>query len=325
MKNKLITLIFVLLLSIPGFAQNDLGTIDDYGRIAMTPVLPTTMGDMPDNSRNRLLSKLQQVVSKNGLGGVAIQPQFIITATVDVTSKDITSTAPPMVAMRMEITMYIIDYVNKTTFASVTVSTKGVGKSDTKAYNAGIKNLNPKSSKVRSFIKTGKNKIIEYYNTQCDVIIKEAQTLEKQNKYEEAIHKLITIPEICQECYFKAMDAIDPIYKKMIGETCGEDITAAKTALENNNIEDAKKYLSKIQAGTDCYDDAVDLAKQVNSMQTVVNEEEGIEQASTEEFVLRATAPATREEKVSAYKQVGHDYNQTQTPEEYNVESVDEW
>ena len=323
MKNKLIILMFVFLLSAPTYAQNDLGTIDDYGRIAMTPVLSKTMGDMPDNSRKKLLSKLQQVVSKNGLGGVAIQPQFIITATVDVTSKDITSTAPPMVAMRMEITMYIIDYVNKTTFASVTVSTKGVGKTDTKAYNAGIKNLNPKSSKVRSFIKKGKNKIIEYYNTKCDVIIKEAQTLEKQDKYEEAIHKLITVPEVCQECYFKAMDTIDPIYKKMIGETCKEDITAAKTALENNNIEDAKKYLNKIQPGTDCYDDAVDLAKQVNIMQVPVAEEEGMEQASTEEFVLRATAPSTREEKVSAYKQVGHEYNQNQTQEEYDLDFVE--
>ena len=325
MKNKLITLISVLLLSIPSFAQNDLGTIDDYGRITLTPIAPNNVADMPESAKKLLLSRLQQVASKNGLGGVAIQPQFIITATVDVVSKDITSTAPPMVAMNMEITMYIIDYVNKTTFASVTISAKGAGKTDTKAYIQGIKRINPKSSKVRSFVKKGKNKIIEYYNTQCDVIIKEAQTLENQDKYEEAIHKLITVPEVCQECYFKAMDAIDPIYKKMIGETCGDDITAAKTALENNNIEDAKKYLSKIQPGTDCYDAAVDLAKQVNSMQTSVDEEEGIEQASTEEFVLRATAPATREEKVSAYKQVGHEYNQNQTPEEYNIESVDEW
>ena len=118
------------------------------------------------------------------------------------------------------------------------------------------------------------------------------------------------------------MDAIDPIYKKMIGETCGDDITAAKTALENNNIEDAKKYLSKIQPGTDCYDDAVDLAKQLNSMQEVTNEEEGVEQSGTPEFVLQATAPATREEKVSAYKQVGHEYNQAQTEEEYDLEFV---
>jgi len=323
MKNKLIVLLSVLLFGISGYSQNDLGTIDDYGRVTMTPILPKNMGDLPAGAKKLLQSRLQQVVSKNGLGGVAIQPQFIITATVDVISKDITSTAPPMVAMNTEITMYIIDYVNKTTFSSVTISAKGVGKTDNKAYIQAMKRINPRSSIIRSFVKKGKNKIIEYYNTKCDVIIKEAQSLEKQDKYQEAIHKLITVPELCQECYFKALDAIEPIYKKMIGETCKDDITAAKTALGNNNIEDAKKYLLKIQPGTDCYDDAIDLAKQVNSKQSEA--ENGAETGDTDavEFVLKATAPATREEKVAAYKQTGHEYNQSQEYEEYDLEFVD--
>jgi len=110
----------------------------------------------------------------------------------------------------------------------------------------------------------------------------------------------------------------------MIGETCQEDIIAAKTALDNDNIEDAKKYLGKIQPGTDCYDEAVDLAKRVNNMQAEADKEEGIEQSASEEFVLRATAPATREEKASAYKQVGHEYNQSQEPEEYNLDFVED-
>jgi len=113
MKNKLIILMSVLLLSVPTYAQNDLGTIDDYGRITITPILPNNVSDMPSSAGKLLLSRLQQVASKNGLGGVAIQPQFIITATVDVVSKDITSTAPPMVAMKWEITLYIIDYLIK--------------------------------------------------------------------------------------------------------------------------------------------------------------------------------------------------------------------
>jgi len=325
MKYILILFISVLMISSTTYAQNDLGTIDDYGRVTLNPVLPSDMGDMPSGARSILLSKLRQVASKNGLGGVSIQPQFVITANVDVVSKDIIASAPPKVAMNMEITMYIIDYVNKTTFASYTFSAKGVGTNETKAYIQGIKRINPKSSKVRSFVKKGKNKIIEYYNTQCDVIIKEAQAMEKVEKYEEAINHLITVPEICQECYFKALDAIEPIYKKMIGETCKEDITAAKTALENNNIDDAKRYLLNVQPGTDCYDEAVDLAKQVNSMQTEEATEQGNEE-TTEEFVLQATAPATREEKVAAYKQVGHEYNQSQegSGEEYELEWVND-
>ncbi|MBN2757849.1 MAG: hypothetical protein JXR51_11775, partial [Bacteroidales bacterium] len=115
MKNKLIILISVLLLSINGYSQNDLGTIDDYGRINLTPVLPN-LPDVPDNAKKLLLTKLHQIATKNGVGGLSIQPQFIITSTVTVVSKDITSTAPPMVAMNMEIELFIIDYFNQKTF-----------------------------------------------------------------------------------------------------------------------------------------------------------------------------------------------------------------
>ncbi len=327
MKNKIIIILSILMLNFSGFAQNDLATIDDFGRIALAPVLPNDMGDMPSAARNLLLTKLGQIAAKNGLASAAVEPQFLITATVDVISKDITPTAPPMVAMNLEINMYIVDYVNKTVFSSYTYSAKGVGKTDTKAYIQGIKNINPKSSKIRSFVKKGKNKIIEYYNTKCDVIIKEAQALESVQKYEEAITKLISVPEVCQECYFKALDAVEPIYKKMIGENCKEDVTAAKTALQNNDIDAAKRYLMNVQPGTECFDQAVDLAKQINSMQMENATEQG-DSTMVEEFVLQATPPATREEKVAAYKQVGHEYAQTESseaPEEYDLEFVENY
>ena len=42
-------------------------------------------------------------------------------------------------------------------------------------------------------IEEGKNKIINYFNNQCDFIIKEAQGLADQNRYEEALFKLFSV------------------------------------------------------------------------------------------------------------------------------------
>lgn len=287
-----------LLLSNFGFAQNDLGTIDDIGRVSLTPVLAKDLGNMPTEAQNMLLSKLRQIATKNGLGGTSVTPQFIITATVSVVTKDVTETAPPMIAYNLEANFYIVDYVNKKTLSNVSVELKGVGQNETKAYISAIKNINPKSTAIRSFVKKGKEKIIEYYNTQCDFIIKQASTLVKVGKYEEAITMLITVPEVCQECHFKALDAIEPIYKKMMGENCEEDLNAAQTAFNDGNMESAKNYLEKIEPGNDCYDKAVDLAKKINNMDP---QSRGIEG----EVTMKAAAPATREEKVKAYKEVG--------------------
>ncbi len=291
-----------------GRAQNDQGTLDDIGRVTLTPVLAQDLGKMPAEAQNMLLSKLRQIATKNGLGGTAVNPQFIITATVSVVTKDVTETAPPMIAYNLEANLYIVDYVNKKTLANTTVELKGVGKNENKAFVGAIKNINPKSSIIRSFVKNGKEKIIEYYNTQCEFIMKQAQALVKLDKYEEAIYMLITVPEVCKECHYKALDAIDPIYKKMMGENCKEDLEAAQTAFNDGNMESAKNYLEKIEPGTDCYDKAVDLAKKINNMDP---QSRGIEG----EVKMKAAAPATREEKTKAYKEVAAEHSSSQTTE----------
>jgi cytochrome c551/c552 len=138
--------------------------------------------------------------------------------------------------------------------------------------------------------------------------MKQAQALVKMDKYEEAIYMLITVPEVCKECHYKALDAIDPIYKKMMGENCKEDLEAAQTAFNDGNMESAKNYLEKIEPGTDCYDKAVDLAKKINNMDP---QSRGIEG----EVKMKAAAPATREEKTKAYKEVAAQHSSNQTTE----------
>lgn len=318
MKKIAIILTMFLFSSSMVFAQNDEGTLDDIGRVTLTPVLAKDLGGMPKGAQKIFLSKLRQIATKNGLGGTSVNPQFIITGTMDIITKEITETAPPMVAMNMEANLYIVDYVNKKTLANTTLELKGVGKTDNKAFISGVKRINPKSSIVRSFVKKGKQKIIEHYNTQCTFILKQAEALVKLEKYEEAIHMLITVPEVCQECHFKALDAIDPIYKKMKGENCDEDLKAAQDANMEGDNETAKKYLERIEPGTDCYDKAVDLAKKINSLEP---QSRGIEG----EVKMKAAAPATREEKVKAYKEVAAEHSAAQTTEyDLNFMSDDE-
>ena len=304
---KKILVILISCLFVSGFmkAQNDLGTIDDIGRITLTPVLGNDLGDMPQEAQNMLLSQLRQIATKNGLGGTSTNPQFIITATSSVITKDITATAPPMTAYTLQVNFYIVDYVNKNTLANESLEIKGAGTNETKAYIAAIKNINPKAPKLKSFVTKGKEKIIEYYNTQCDFIIKQANALVKLEKYEEAIYMLIAVPDICKECHFKCLDAIDPIYKKFKGETCDEDLEAAQTAYASGDMQSAKTSLEKIEPGTDCYDKAVDLAKKINSIDP---QSRGIQG----EVKMAAAAPVTREEKSQAYKEVGAEYQSEQ-------------
>ena len=170
---------------------------DDVGRLGLNAVMFPQAFELPSSSERALKSKMKQACTKNGLGGQSVDGRFIITAEVNLLAKELTPTAPPMHALDVETTMYIGDGIEGTLFASVTITNKGVGNTEAKAYAMAFKGIKPTSDEIQSFIEEGKQKIVEYYNSQCDFILAEAQTLGKNQQYDDAIAKCMSTNLFC--------------------------------------------------------------------------------------------------------------------------------
>ena len=196
---KITIYILALFFSFSAFSQNNQGKTNDAGRIALASVVSNSIDGLNPASQSFLKNKLNQITSKYGMGGSAMNERFIITANAQVVTKDITSTAPPMHAYTLEVTFFIGDGVDGKLFASTSKTLKGVGETETKAYKAALKNIKSSDPVFQSFIEEGKNKIIEFYNSQCDFILKEAEMLVSRNEFDAAIYKLVGIPEVCKE------------------------------------------------------------------------------------------------------------------------------
>lgn len=261
-------LLIVILIALNGNSQNTLGKTEDLGRIALAAYVPQQIEKMPEGARTMLSNKLNQIVTQNGLGSSSFNSRFIITANIVVLTKDLLETAPPMTALTMEVTLYIGDGISGTKYASNAISVKGVGTNENKAYIEALKSIKPSESSIQSFINTGKSKIIEYYNYKCDVIIKEAQTLEEQNKYEEAIATLTAVPEICKDCFDKSMTAVGPIYKKYMDRQCRVKLAEAKNAWaasqNSSGAAQVAEVLSTIDPDAACYKEAIALSNAVS-------------------------------------------------------------
>ena len=271
---KIILSIAFSVYSLLTYSQNNLGKADDAARIVLNTFIPDQVEGLTESAKANLSNKLSQIATKAGMGGSASNPRFLITANVVVLTKDITPTAPPMHAYTLEITFYIGDGIAGTKFASTSLTAKGVGETETKAYNAALKNLKVADPKYQTFIEDGKNKIIQYYNSKCDFILKEAEMLTSKNDYDSAIATLTAIPEVCKECYDKAMNAIGPIYKQQIDRQCKLDFAEAKNAWnvsqDASAAEQASIYLAKIDPNSSCYNDAQTfsntIAKRINDL-----------------------------------------------------------
>ena len=263
---KIITsILLALFLSFTTFSQINL---DDFGRIVLNSFIPKEL-NIPTEAKEVLKSKLDQISSSNGLGGNQINPRFIITANIVVGTKDIIAGPPQMIAQNLGVTLFIGDAISNTILSNLNIELKGVGTNENKAIIDAIKNINPKNKEIVTLLEEGKTKIINYYSTNCDFILKEAQTLAKQEKFDEAIFKLALVPEVCKECYFKCLDTLSVIYQKKIDADCKIKFNKAKNIWNaNQNPEGAEKagdLLSTINTQSNCQTEVNTLMKTINA------------------------------------------------------------
>lgn len=304
---KLSTIILATVFALTTTVSFGQGTSKDEARIMLTSWVPPTIDGMPKASRKMLTNKLKQVVTKNGLGGSPYNTRFIVSANVAVMTKDILPGPPPMHAYNLDVTLYIGDGYDGTVFASETISLKGVGTNPTKAYNGALKRLKPGNPDIQAFVETGKQKIIQYYKDNCDLIIKKAQSLADQSKFEQAIFSLTAVPSACEECYVKAMNAIEPIYQQQIDRDCKMKLQKAtgiwNAAQDMNAAEEAGAMLASIDPDAACAGQARTLSNKIAAK---------VKQIDAREWKYIVKDQQQKSERIKAMRDIGVAYGKGQ-------------
>ena len=283
-------------------AQNNTIGLDDIGRIAISVYIDHEKTQLPSNAYALLQNKMQTMVTKNGMGS-AFNQRFIITAKSSITTKDITTTANPMHTYTVDVTFYIGDGLEGTLFSTTSINTKGVGETPEKAYIAALKNIKTNDPSYEDFIKQGKEKIVAYYNSQCDIIIENAKNMATIDNFDKAIYMLMNIPDVCKECYTKAQKQCESIYKQKIDKECNQILTEATAIWSNRGSENELRYaahkaselLGSINPNAKCYQDALVLIKQIGKKMEEIDKREWdmkvkMEQHAHEENINQITA-----------------------------------
>ncbi|WP_396209626.1 hypothetical protein [Flavobacterium sp.] len=264
---KIYILLLLITYSNVGFSQNNLGSSNDEARISLLAVFPQQVSKISEEAKAVLINKMNLITSKYGIGGSTAKQRFIITANVIELTKDITPTTPAIYTYNLQLTLYIGDGIAGTLFSSLPISLKGSGKSEAKAYIMALKGLDTNDPKYGAFIEEGKTKIIKYYNSKCDFLLKEAEMLTSKNEFDAAIATLTAIPEVCKDCYDRAMSAVAPIYKQQIDRQCKASLMEAKNAWNQSQdasgASAASNYLGQIDPNASCYSEAIALSNSI--------------------------------------------------------------
>jgi hypothetical protein len=251
MKKLIYTILFFANLSIVSQNNNDGITIGAY--------VPEQAEAIPAAAKRMLIDKLGKIITANGISDDVNNSRFILVPNATVVGKDIIASAPIRIALSLDLTLYLGDGVAGNLFATESITLKGVGTNETKAYIAAIKNLKAKNPNIQSFISKGKEKIINYYNSNCSNINKKVISLESQGDAVSALVLLSNIPE-SSSCFDSRLESkMKRLYKRAIDQDCKEKINIANGIwVANQNITAANKVgeiLSSIDPNSSCFND----------------------------------------------------------------------
>jgi hypothetical protein len=236
----------------------DLSQIE-WGNIRFTPLVPP-YPDLGSEGATLIENKINAIVSKYGVTGNVGNPAFVIIPAINISSKNITSTAPTMYANKYDVTFYTANILDGTIFSSASFSFKGVGESPLKAFINGLENAKINDQEFIKMLMDGKEKAIKYFEANCSKILQEAKSEATQKNFSQAILILKTIPKEVS-CYNSTVDLIENYFKMNNAENCSQLLSKMKAELGKQSEiggfnEKAMAYYALIPTDAPCFKDA---------------------------------------------------------------------
>ncbi len=221
--------------------------------VKISVMVPT---DFTSANQTLIQSKLLQIVSRGGISGVGGSPAIVIAPIFALLSESVTATVPAKTMVKYSLTLYIANILTGDVYGTTALDIVGVGDSSELALQNAISGISTSDTKTLTMISEAEQRIIDYFAKNGDRIIMEAHTATKNNKYDEAIALLSSIPMECGALYDKAQKALVPIYAKNVIIYADRALSQMKSSLAiatPESFAEAMFYYQQIPHYTEAY------------------------------------------------------------------------
>ena len=192
-----------------------------------------------------------------------------------------TSTTPPKYFYEFGVDIIAVDYREKTKYGVYTFDgLTGMNANSQRALMAGLKEF--KSDRGFSeFVKEVKQKIIDFYESNCDFILTDAETNASNDNFDNALTILAGVPTVCKSCYDRAQEKSREVYLQKLERECQALVAEASSLIAAEEWESAAGVLKKVLPGISCHAEAVALIEKVETHWCGVNlgKAQGFQQA----------------------------------------------
>jgi len=239
---------------------------EDVGKIALSVVMPENVDGLDVSQLSKLRSKVTQICTKSGLSAAGYNQTFVIYPKFAIYSTDVVEGGMQnLTVVTCELSLYIKQVSNNLLFSSVSKQLKGSGKTKEVAITNAISQIPVSDKAFAEFVNEGKQKIIAYYEANCDDIIKKADSYSKMQQYEQALALLMSIPEEISSCHDKILTKSVETFKAYQNQHCAELLQQAKAKSAAQDYDAALNILAEIDPSSNCFKEQQTLMKSVEN------------------------------------------------------------
>jgi tetratricopeptide (TPR) repeat protein len=263
MKTKSLISIFVALFC---FSAIQAQSVEDVGKIALSVVMPENVDGLNVSQISKLESKITQITTKAGLSASGYNQNFVIYPRFAIYETNVVEGGMQNITVvTAELSLFIKQVNNNLLFSSVAKNLKGSGKTKEIAMTNAIAQIPVSDKAFAEFVAEGKQKIVAYYEQNCDDIVKKADAFSKMQQYEQALGLLMSVPEEVSSCYNKILQKSVDTYKAYQKQHCTEQLQQARTLSAAMNYDEALGVLSEIDPSTECFAEAKTMLKSIEN------------------------------------------------------------
>lgn len=245
------------------FSQN----LSDEIRISLNAVVSDE--NIPVEACRNLENRLKCAIAANGYADNGYIDRFVLAAKVDILSKDVVPSTPARISQKLDITFMVGDVIENKIYLTCTVSSAGIGTNETKAFISAFSKINPNHKELQAMLQEAREKIVTFYTDHCDEIVRNARTLAGVQKYDEAIFRLISVPNVCADCFQKCQSTASAIYSSKIDSEAVALLNQAKTEWMShpdiNGAQSVADIISQINPQAKNYDKVVAFRQEISS------------------------------------------------------------
>lgn len=257
-----ITSIISLALAVAAF-----GADVDY--ITLGAYVDCESTSLPAEAASLLAGRIQRAIAANGFADTKATGRFALVAKCDVLEKDITPTTPPRVSQKIELSFVVVDLVDNKVYGGCEMTVSGIGTNETKAYTTAFQKVSAQNQQIKSLLSKTKEKILDFYTNSCPQIQVEAKAFASTGQFDKAIFILMSVPDVCSECYNNCRQLAGELYQQKIDIECNRMLAQAKSKWALSQTEATATAVADIIGQIDPrstgYSEVVEFRKSVSS------------------------------------------------------------